>query len=139
MPAYAAVAGSMLVLVVPIVGPDSGGFMVALTLITGMVLGGARTVSGAVVGAVAVVFLPYYSKDWAASLPFLSEGEGAIFSTALYGVILVAFVFLMPGGIMSFVRSARLRLIRFVPSLPPAQAPASASSEQEAAEAVPVR
>jgi branched-chain amino acid transport system permease protein len=116
--AYAAVAGSMMMLVVPIVGPDSGGFLVAVTLITGMVLGGVGTVSGAVVGALAVVWLPELSTSWASSLPLFGEGDGAILSSAIYGVILILAVFLMPGGVISFVRTTRSRFIRFVPALP---------------------
>ena len=92
--------------------------MVAVTLITGMVLGGAGTVSGAVVGAVAIVWLPELTKGWTTSIPFLSEGEGAVLSDAVYGVVLILVVFLMPGGVISFVRRLRARVVRFVPRLP---------------------
>jgi hypothetical protein len=33
----------------------------------------------------------------------------------LYGVLLIAVVFVMPGGVISFVRRIRSRFIRFVP------------------------
>jgi branched-chain amino acid transport system permease protein len=116
--AYASVAGSMMVLAVSVVGPDSGGFLVAITLITGMVLGGAGTVSGAVVGALAVVWLPELSKSWAGSIPLLGEGEGDVLATAVYGLVLILVVFVMPGGVVASVRKLRARLVRFEPALP---------------------
>jgi branched-chain amino acid transport system permease protein len=116
--AYAALGGSMMILAVSIVGPDSGGFLVAITLITGMVLGGAGTISGAVVGALAVVWLPELSSSWAGHIPLLGDGEGAVLSNAVYGLILILVVFVMPGGVVSFIRGMRERFIRFVPTLP---------------------
>jgi branched-chain amino acid transport system permease protein len=113
--AYASVGGAMLMLLVPIVGPDSGGFLVAIALITGLVLGGSSTISGAVVGGLAIVWLPELSKQWAVSIPFLSETDGPMFANVLYGVLLIAVVFVMPGGVISFVRRIRSRFIRFVP------------------------
>jgi branched-chain amino acid transport system permease protein len=118
--AYAAVGGSMLMLAVPIVGPDSGGFLVAITLVTGMVLGGAGTISGAVIGAAAVVWLPELSKDWASKLPLLGEGQGATLAQAVYGLVLIVVVFVVPGGVIAFVRKIRSGYIRFTPVLPAA-------------------
>jgi branched-chain amino acid transport system permease protein len=127
--AYAALGGSMMMLAVPIVGPESGGFLVAITLVSGMVLGGAGTVSGAVVGALAIVWLPELSKSWAGSLPLLDEGDGAILSGGIYGLLLIVVVFVMPGGVVSFVRKVRSRFVRFVPALPPATSPARPAEE----------
>jgi len=115
--AYAAVGGSMMMLVVPIVGPESGGFLVAVLLVTGLVLGGVSTISGSVVGALAIVWLPELSKDWAATLPMLTQGEGSILADAVYGLLLIVTVFVMPGGVISFVRGVRSRFVRFVPTL----------------------
>lgn len=122
--AYASIAGSLMVLAVPIVGPDSGGFLVAITLITGMVVGGASTISGAAVGALVVVWLPELSKDWAAALPFISESDGSTLSTAVYGAVLIFVVFTMPGGIVAAVRQWRSRLVAIVPRIPDQVRPA---------------
>ena len=146
--AYASLAGSMMMLAVPIVGPDSGGFLVAITLITGMVLGGAGTVSGALIGALAVVWLPLLSKDWAASLPLLSDNDGSTLADALYGVLLILVVFLMPGGVVSFARRLRGRFVRFVPRpptrrsgavAPPARSSATADQRATEGPAQPAR
>jgi len=105
-------------LTIPIVGPDSGGFLVAIALITGLVLGGASTISGAVIGGLAIVWLPALSKEWSGSIPFLSDVEGPMFANVLYGVLLIVVTFVMPGGVISFVRRLRSKFIRFVPDLP---------------------
>ncbi|GAA1958689.1 branched-chain amino acid ABC transporter permease [Nocardioides panacihumi] len=118
--AYASLAGSLMMLAVPIVGPDSGGFLAAVTLITGMVIGGASTISGAVIGAVAVVWLPELSKSWAGALPLVSDSDGTVLSTAVYGAVLIVVVFVMPGGVVEFLRKARSRIAVVVPRIPTA-------------------
>jgi len=85
-----------------------------------------------VIGALVVTFVPYFTSDFmsgggllfipSSSAPrhfwFFSEGDGPILASALYGVLLNAVVFVMPGGIAYFVRLMRSKLIRFVPKLP---------------------
>jgi len=130
--AYGAVGGSMLVFVVRIAAPETGGFTTAIALLTGAVIGGLGTISGSVIGALVVTFVPYFTSDFmsgggllfipSSSAPrhfwFFSEGDGPILASALYGVLLIAVVFVMPGGIAYFVRLMRSKLIRFVPKLP---------------------
>ncbi len=95
-------------------------------------IGGLGTISGSVIGALVVTFVPYFTSDFmsgggllfipSSSAPrhfwFFSEGDGPILASALYGVLLIAVVFVMPGGIAYFVRLMRSKLIRFVPKLP---------------------
>ncbi len=135
--AYGALGGSMLVFVTRIAAPETGGFATAIALLTGAVLGGLGTISGAVVGALAVTFVPYYTNEFMAGdgLLFIPAsdgprdffifqgGDGPILAGALYGVLLIAVVFVMPGGIIYFVRLMRSKLIRFVPKLPDVSAP----------------
>ena len=135
--AYGAVGGSMLVFITRIAAPETGGFATAIALLTGAVLGGLGTISGAAVGALAVVFVPYYTNEFMAGDGFLfipasdgprdflifQGGDGPILAGALYGVLLIAVVFVMPGGIVYFVRLLRSKLIRFVPKLPDVSAP----------------
>ena len=127
--AYASLAGSLLVLAVPFVGPESGGFLVAVTLITGMVLGGSATIAGGAVGAVAVVWLPELSKSWSKHLPLISANDAGVLATAIYGLILIFVVFVMPFGIVGFVRKIRSRIIRFVPRLPAPSADANPATQ----------
>jgi branched-chain amino acid transport system permease protein len=123
--AYASLAGSLMMLAVPIVGPESGGFLVAVTLITGMVLGGKATIAGAAIGALAVVWLPELSKSWAGHLPLVPANDAAVLATAIYGAVLIVVVFVMPDGVAGFARTLRSRVIVFVPRLPSPHATAS--------------
>jgi len=116
--AYASMAGAMLTLAIPIVAPDTGGFVLAIQLITGLVLGGIGIISGSVVGALAIVWLPELTRSWGKFLPLFSENKTALLANAAYGILLIAMMFVMPGGIMWFVRFARSKFVRFVPRLP---------------------
>lgn len=118
--AYGAIAGSLFTMVIPIVSPDSVGFALAFQLITGVVLGGLATISGALVGGLAMVFLPYYSSDWSGDKSFLffDPVDSGLLANILYGALLIGAMFVMPGGIVSFVRGLRSRLVRFAPQPP---------------------
>jgi branched-chain amino acid transport system permease protein len=120
--AYGAIAGSMFTMVIPIVSPDSVGFSLAFQLITGVVLGGLATISGSLVGGLTMVFLPYYSASWAGDKSFLffDPVDSGLLANVLYGALLIGAMFVMPGGIISFVRSVRARVVRFVPGPPTA-------------------
>ncbi len=118
--AYGAIAGSLFTMVIPIVSPDSVGFALAFQLITGVVLGGLATISGALVGGLTMVFLPYYSADWAGGKSFLffDPVDSGLLANVLYGALLIGAMFVMPGGIVSFVRGIRSRIVRFAPPPP---------------------
>jgi branched-chain amino acid transport system permease protein len=147
--AYGAVGGSMLVFITRIAAPETGGFTTAIALLTGAVLGGLGTISGAVIGALAVVFVPYYSSEFMAgrsvffipasdqprSFLFFDATDGPLLANALYGILLIAVVFVMPGGIAYFVRLVRSRFVRFVPKLPEVSPPSGAQPSPEPLEA----
>lgn len=120
--AYGAVGGSLFMLVIPIVSPDSVGFGLAFQLITGLVLGGLASMSGSLIGGLTMVFLPYYSAQWSGDKSFLffDPVDSGLLANVLYGALLIAAMFVMPGGIVSFVRGIRSRLIRFEPEAPTA-------------------
>lgn len=73
----------------------SGSFSLlqAIVLITGLVIGGQGTRLGPVVGGFAVVYLPYWASD-------LGVGQLA---PVIFGLVLIAIVFLMPEGIVGGV------------------------------------
>ncbi|MDP1793328.1 MAG: branched-chain amino acid ABC transporter permease [Acidimicrobiales bacterium] len=123
--AYGAVGGSLFMLVIPIVSPDSVGFGLAFQLITGLVLGGLASMSGSLIGGLTMVFLPYYSAQWSGDKSFLffDPVDSGLLANVLYGALLIAAMFVMPGGIVSFVRSLRSRLIRFDPQPPTMPSP----------------
>jgi branched-chain amino acid transport system permease protein len=118
--AVAAVAGSLQVLAVPIVGPETGGFILAIELITGLVVGGVATISGAAFGALVIVWLPELTKTWGGALPGFAADDGPLLANAVYGLLLIVLMFVMPGGVVSAIRFVRSKLVQFEPRLPPA-------------------
>lgn len=110
--AVGALAGSMVTLIVPVVSPDGYGFALAVELITGLVVGGLTRMSGAVLGGLLVVFLPYYAAGWSEHIPFFAGSDAAILANAIYGVILIVIVFTMPGGLASGLERVLRRFVR---------------------------
>lgn len=105
--AITALAGALFAMYVGALSPD-GSFTLlkSIELVTGLFLGGAATLFGPVVGAVAVVFLPYASA---------SIWQGPV-SGILFGAMLIALVFLMPEGIVGRLNRTARRLITVIPS-----------------------
>jgi branched-chain amino acid transport system permease protein len=114
---YGAIGGSLYLLTTPIVSPSTVGFTITLLFITAMVLGGAATVSGAWIGGLAMVFLPYYTSEWAGQLPVLREltDQPGLFANVIYGVILIVFIYAVPGGLVPLITRLRTRFLVVVP------------------------
>lgn len=97
---FTGVGGALGAIAVGFVSPDSFSIALSLTLFVGMVIGGASSISGAVYGALFIVFMPNFAEQISKAVP------GAIF-----GVILILFMFFAPGGIASLL-AAQMRRLR---------------------------
>ena len=82
------IAGSLSAIVVGFVSPDSFTVFLSITLFTGLVVGGAATIAGPVFGAVFITFLPNVAEQISKAAPGV-----------IYGVVLIAFMFLLPAGV----------------------------------------
>jgi branched-chain amino acid transport system permease protein len=114
---YGSIGGSLYLLTTPIVSPTTVGFAITLLFITAMVLGGAATVSGAWIGGLAMVFLPYYTAEWAGRIPLLRDltDQPGLFANVIYGVILIVFVYFVPAGLIPLLTRLRTRFLVIVP------------------------
>lgn len=114
---FGAVGGALYMFTTPIISPEGVGFTITLLLITAMVLGGAATVSGAWLGGLAMVFLPYYTAELAGLGAFqaISDQPG-LFANIIYGLILIVLVFVAPQGLMPLLTRLRERVVRIVPA-----------------------
>ncbi|MGN6606720.1 MAG: branched-chain amino acid ABC transporter permease [Jatrophihabitans sp.] len=91
-----------------LVANDSFTLLNAIALLTGLVIGGEGTRFGAIVGGLAVVYIPYYSSS-------LGQGESA---AVIFGAALIVIVFVAPEGITgAFFRFLR-RVLRVIPRTP---------------------
>lgn len=82
------IAGSLSAIVVGFVSPDSFTVFLSITLFTGLVVGGAATIAGPVFGAIFITFLPNVAEQISKAAPGV-----------IYGVVLIAFMFLLPAGV----------------------------------------
>jgi branched-chain amino acid transport system permease protein len=90
---YAGVGGALGAIVVQFVAPDSFVALVSITFLIGIVIGGLASISGVIYGAVFIQFVPNIADDISKAAPW-----------AVYGLFLLAFIFLAPGGIAGFMR-----------------------------------
>ena len=91
--AYTGVAGALGAIAVQFVAPDSFNLFVSITFLVGVVVGGLATVSGAVWGALFIEFVPNVADQLSKSAPW-----------AVYGVLLIACILLMPAGVAGLLR-----------------------------------
>jgi len=98
---YTGVAGALGAIAIQFVAPDSFNIFLSITLLTGVVIGGLASISGAFFGALFIQFVPNIADKLSKAAPW-----------AIYGVILILFMYLMPAGVAGFLRLARARWIR---------------------------
>jgi branched-chain amino acid transport system permease protein len=98
---YTGVAGSLGAIVVQFVAPDSFGIFVSIYFFVGLVVGGVASIGGAIFGGLFIEFVPNLAERVSKAAP-----------GAVYGVILIAVMFLMPGGVAGFVGSLVSRFRR---------------------------
>ena len=89
---YTGVAGSLGAIAVSFVAPDSFSVFLSITLFVGLCAGGAASIGGTIVGAIFIEFVPNLADKVSKAAP-----------GAVYGVILIAMLFLMPQGAGGFL------------------------------------
>jgi branched-chain amino acid transport system permease protein len=94
----AGLAGALLALALQLAQPDAFPLELSLSLLTGVVLGGLGSLTGAIWGAAVLVLLPSWTNDIASSLS-LSQNVGDNLPFAIYGVVLIAAMLVWPSGI----------------------------------------
>ncbi len=67
--------------------------------LVGIVIGGLASISGAIYGALFIQFVPNIADEISKAAPW-----------AIYGVFLIAFMYVMPDGVAGFLRRAFRRL-----------------------------
>ncbi|HVC61193.1 MAG TPA: branched-chain amino acid ABC transporter permease [Acetobacteraceae bacterium] len=98
---FTGIAGSLSAIVVQFVAPDTFGVFISIFLFVGLVVGGVASIGGAIVGALFIQFIPNIAENVSKAAP-----------GAVYGVILIAMMFLMPEGAGGLLWSLYRRLRR---------------------------
>ncbi len=88
------IAGALSTIAVQFVAPDSFAFFLSITLFVGLVVGGADSIVGALFGGAFIELVPNIANDISKAAP-----------GAIYGLILIGFMFLMPRGVAGLLTS----------------------------------
>jgi branched-chain amino acid transport system permease protein len=101
--AFTGVAGALGAVAVAFVSPDSFTVFLSITLLVGVVVGGLASIHGAIFGAIFIQFVPNVADEISKSAPW-----------AIYGVFLIALMYVMPTGAAGLIDRiiARLRPAR---------------------------
>jgi branched-chain amino acid transport system permease protein len=98
---YTGVAGALGAIVIQFVAPDSFTFSFAIALFVGLVVGGVGSIPGALFGGLFVLFVPNIAEHFSKGL-----------AGAIYGLILIVVIYLMPSGAAGLVKLVVNKLTR---------------------------
>jgi branched-chain amino acid transport system permease protein len=84
---YTGLAGSLGAITVQFVAPDSFGVFVSIFLFVGLIVGGASSIGGTLIGAAFIEFIPNLADKVSKAAP-----------SAVYGALLIGVMFLLPAG-----------------------------------------
>lgn len=110
----AALCGAMLAAQLRYVNENQFNLQLSVQFIVIMIVGGAATTWGPVIGALAVSALPIYITTYASSIPFVKQptdgtsGFGIMpgqLSLVAYGLLLAVFLVLQPSGLVGLAKS----------------------------------
>jgi branched-chain amino acid transport system permease protein len=98
---YTGVAGAMSAVIIQFVAPDSFTMFLSIYLLVGVVIGGIGSLYGAFIGAAFIVLIP----DVASSISKAATG-------AIYGIMLIVLMYVLPSGGWGLLEKGRLWLGR---------------------------
>jgi branched-chain amino acid transport system permease protein len=98
---YTSLAGAIGAIAVQFVAPDTFSIFLSITLLVGAVVGGVGSLSGALWGALFIQFVPGVAEKLSKAAPW-----------AVYGVILLLLMYLLPGGFAEGLSRMRARWSR---------------------------
>jgi branched-chain amino acid transport system permease protein len=98
--AFTGIGGGISALAVQFVSPDSFTMFLSISLLVGVVVGGIGTLWGALFGAAFIMFVPAVAES-------ISKDA----AWGVYGLVLIVFMFVLPGGVMGLLAQLRSRLM----------------------------
>ena len=98
---FTGVAGALGAIAIQFVAPDSFDIFLSIIFLVGIVIGGLASIPGALYGALFIQFVPNIADDISKAAPW-----------AIFGLFLLAFVYVMPAGVAGAIQMALARLRR---------------------------
>lgn len=97
---YTGIGGAVFAIVTQFVAPDSFAIFLSISFVVGMVVGGARSLWGAVLGALFIQFVPNIADQISRAAPGI-----------VFGVVLIGCIYFLPNGAAGLLRSIGERLL----------------------------
>lgn len=104
--AYAGMSGALLYMIAGFVAPESFSLLLSVRYIAMVLIGGAATISGSIMGAFFIGSLQRITQEIPGLLPFISaqpSGRGLLTSSqleaVLYGLLIIGFLIFEPRGL----------------------------------------
>jgi branched-chain amino acid transport system permease protein len=94
---YTGIAGSLCSLAIQFVAPDSFTAL-SISFLVGIVVGGLASISGAIYGAIFIQFVPHLAENISKAAP-----------SAIFGLLLIAFVYVLPLGIAGSLKKLQMQ------------------------------
>jgi branched-chain amino acid transport system permease protein len=98
---YTGVAGALGALAIQFVAPDSFTFLLSVALFVGLVVGGVGSIAGTFFGGLFILFVPNIAEH-------VSKGLAG----AVFGLILILVIYVMPSGLGGTIRLFLYRLLQ---------------------------
>ena len=98
---YTGVAGALGAIAIQFVAPDSFTFFLSILLLVGLVVGGVGSIPGSLFGGLFVLYVPN-----------LAERVSTGLAGAIYGIILLLVIYVMPSGAAGLVQLIGLRIVK---------------------------
>lgn len=127
--AFAGLAGALFVHIDKYIGPTTFSLQLSILFLIALIFGGLRSIAGNVIGAVLVVVLPDVFNRF------------ADYQLLVFGLLLLATLYLLPGGLISLWRLGASALVRrridaTAPPAPSARAQSVSDAEGEPTRAI---
>ena len=113
--ACAGLAGSLFAYWVTVTSPSGFTLNLSLSLLTAIVIGGLGSLSGAVLGAFILVYLPVWTEGLAGGLNLSSNVANNV-PLAIYGIVLIVAILVFPRGVAGGVGSIARAVMRMLRS-----------------------
>jgi branched-chain amino acid transport system permease protein len=91
---FTGIAGALGAIAVQFVAPDSFNVFLSISFLVGVVVGGLASISGALYGALFIQFVPNIADQISKAAPW-----------AIYGIFLIAFMYMMPTGVSGAIHA----------------------------------
>jgi branched-chain amino acid transport system permease protein len=99
---FTGVAGALSAIVIGYVAPESFTLFLSLSFLVGSAVGGIATIGGAVIGGFFIEFVPNLANDVSDAAPW-----------AIYGLVMLLFMYAMPRGVVGSLTPLLNRLLHY--------------------------